>query len=336
MGRYRPGVAADHRGFEDAERRRAVPALGMPSAADLVALRSHDLNQLAVLLVLLKARGVSAAARQLGISQPTLSKSLERLRRDFDDPLLVRVGNAMRLTPTAELLLPALEAALDQVSAVFSSVAPFDPARSRGRLRIAASDYVQIVFGARLLRRLRESAPLMTIEFRPVGIPDPERLLTDDLVDIAIGRSWPTQAVRQQRLYDDPFVCAVGRDNMRVPERLDIAGFCAQQHLDVSPTGTGVLRSFIDPALEALGGRRQVQTSASSFMAVPELVTGTGLVALVPSRVVGKFPHGSVRLVTLAFDLPPYAVALWWHNTRHADPLNRWARGQIIELAQSI
>jgi hypothetical protein len=52
--------------------------------------------------------------------------------------------------------------------------------------------------------------------------------------------------------------------------------------------------------------------------------------------VVGKFPHGSVRLVTLAFELPPYAVALWWHNTRHADPLNRWARGQIIELAQSI
>lgn len=308
----------------------------MPSAADLASLRSHDLNQLTVLLVLLKARGVSAAARQLGISQPTLSKGLERLRQDFDDPLLVRVGNAMRLTPTAESLLPVLEAALDQVGAVFASATDFDPSRSRGKLRIAASDYVQIVFGARLLRWLRERAPLMTIEFRPVGSPEPERLLTDDLVDIGIGRGWPSQALRQQQLYDDPFVCVVGRDNTRVPERLDLAGYCAQQHLDVSPTGAGVLRSFVDAALAALGGRRQVLTSASSFMAVPELVTGTDLVGLVPRRVLDKFPRGSVRVVPLAFDLPFYAVTLWWHNARHADPLNRWARAQIVELSKSL
>lgn len=308
----------------------------MPSAAELAALRSHDLNQLTVLLALLKSRGVSAAARQLGISQPAMSKSLERLRQEFDDPLLVRVGNAMRLTTTAESLLPVLEAALDQLGTVFSSTAAFDPARSRGILRIAASDYVQIVFGAQLLRRLREAAPLMTVEFRPVGNPEPERLLTDDLVDIAIGRGWPSQALRQQQLYDDPFVCVVGRDNTRVPDRLDLAGFCAQQHLDVSPTGAGVLRSFVDAALAALGGRRQVLTSASSFMAVPELVTGTDLVGLVPRRVLDRFPPGGVRVVPLAFNLPFYVVTLWWHNARHADPLNRWARAQIVELSKSL
>jgi len=31
--------------------------------------------------------------------------------------------------------------------------------------------------------------------------------------------------------------------------------------------------------------------------------------------------------------LPAYEVSLWWHNATHADPLQRWVRAQLVELA---
>jgi DNA-binding transcriptional LysR family regulator len=325
--------------YEPARRGRAalVDNGPMSSAAQLAALRSHDLNQLTVLQALLAAQSVTRAARQLDLSQPAISKSLERLRREFDDPLLVRDGNRMRLTPRAQELLPRVEAALDQLAGVFAAhdaSGPFEPARARGRLRIGANDYVQLVLGARLLRRLRERTPQVTLEFRPVGMLHPEHLLTDGLVDIVIGPKWPNLSLRWQPLYRDPFVCVVGGDDRAVPARLDAAGFCALEHLDVSPSGIGMLRTLIDRALADLGVRREVRSMCSSFMAVPALLAGTRLAALVPQRMLALFPAGRVRVVELDFELPPYEVSLWWHNVTHADPLARWVREQLVALGR--
>jgi DNA-binding transcriptional LysR family regulator len=63
---------------------------------DLNALRSRDLNQLKVLLALLTMRSVTKAAQELDVSQLAVSKTLDRLRRELGDPLLVREGNQRR------------------------------------------------------------------------------------------------------------------------------------------------------------------------------------------------------------------------------------------------
>lgn len=306
----------------------------MTQPGALATLRTHDLNQLALLQALLATQSVTRAAKLLDISQPSLSKSLERLRREFHDPLLVREGNRMRLTPRAQELLPLVEAALAQVGAVFAAQGPFDPAAARGRLRIGANDYVQLVLGPALLRRLRAKAPQLVVEFRPVGMLHPEQLLTDGLLDLVVGPQWPNLSLRCEALYRDPFVCVVAQDNRRVPARLDLDAFCAAQHLDVSPSGIGMLRTLIDRTLAEQGGRREVLTVASSFLTVPALLAGSGLVALLPRRILPLLPAGSLREVEVGFGLPAYEVSLWWHNVTHADPLTRWVRGELCALAQ--
>ncbi|HET9568674.1 MAG TPA: LysR family transcriptional regulator, partial [Vicinamibacterales bacterium] len=49
-----------------------------------------DLNLLPIVVALYEELSVSRAARQLGMSQPAVSKALRRLRDTFDDPLFVR------------------------------------------------------------------------------------------------------------------------------------------------------------------------------------------------------------------------------------------------------
>ena len=62
-------------------------------------LRNLDLNLLLTLDALLTERNVTRAAERLGLSQPTVSAALGRLRRHFGDELLQRTGNRYDLTP---------------------------------------------------------------------------------------------------------------------------------------------------------------------------------------------------------------------------------------------
>src|SRR5690349_4040592 len=90
---------------------------------------SLDLNLLVALDALLGEAGhVSAAARRVGLSQPAMSRQLARLRELFADPLLVRDGRGMTLTPRARSLAAPLRRALAEVEAVLLDQPRFEPA----------------------------------------------------------------------------------------------------------------------------------------------------------------------------------------------------------------
>ncbi|MEZ4433755.1 MAG: LysR family transcriptional regulator, partial [bacterium] len=78
-----------------------------------------DLAALATLDALLQEGSVSGAARRLGLSTPAVSHALARLRDRLADPLLVRAGRGMVLTPRAQALKPQVHAALTVARQVF-------------------------------------------------------------------------------------------------------------------------------------------------------------------------------------------------------------------------
>jgi len=82
-------------------------------------LNSLDLNLLVALDALLRETSVSRAAMRIGLSQPATSHALQRLRDLIGDPLLVRNGARMELTPRAQALSAPLAQALDQVRSLF-------------------------------------------------------------------------------------------------------------------------------------------------------------------------------------------------------------------------
>ena len=57
---------------------------------DVSKLSRIDLNLLVALHVLIEEKSVSRAAQRLHVTQPAMSKTLNRLRDTFDDPLFAR------------------------------------------------------------------------------------------------------------------------------------------------------------------------------------------------------------------------------------------------------
>src|ERR1700759_511578 len=102
-------------------------------------LSSLDLNLLVALDALLREASVSRAAMRVGLSQPAASHALQRLRDLFGDPLLVRTGARMELTPRAQALRGPLTQALDQVRGLFAAD-QFDAASSERQFRLMMPD----------------------------------------------------------------------------------------------------------------------------------------------------------------------------------------------------
>src|SRR5882672_6338244 len=128
-----------------------------------VHLREVDLNLLHALHALLAERHVTRAAKRCFLSQPAMSRALERLRQMFRDLLLVRTGHAYERTVRGERVLRELESLMPRLEAMVRGE-EFDPARSQERFRVAMTDHAAAMLMPPLLRRVRAAATNVKVE----------------------------------------------------------------------------------------------------------------------------------------------------------------------------
>ena len=102
-----------------------------------------DLNLLVSLQALLEEKSVTRAAARLFISQPAMSRVLQRLRYQLDDPLFTRTGNELVPTPKARDLQQRLPRLLDGILDMVSE-GEFDPTTYVGEITIAVPEFVAI------------------------------------------------------------------------------------------------------------------------------------------------------------------------------------------------
>ena len=127
-----------------------------------------DLNLLAVFDAVARTGSVTAAAEHLGLSQPAVSHALNRLRATVGDPLFTRSGRGLVPTPAALAMLAPARDLLARATALLSPQ-QFKPDSATMVFRLGASDFAAHTLVPDLVLRLRQAAPLVTLEVLPVG-----------------------------------------------------------------------------------------------------------------------------------------------------------------------
>jgi DNA-binding transcriptional LysR family regulator len=290
-----------------------------------------DLNLLVTLETLLAERNVTKAAARLNLSQPAASAQLNRLRDVFDDPLLVPARRGMIPTAKALELLGPLRQALDQVRGTLQSHRDFSPARATLTVTVACTDYIEAAVVMPLVLALRQKAPGVRIAVRHWAPALLETQLASGEVDLGIATPDPDQPhLRWSHLFDETYVLIGRFGHPRLKRKLTIEEFVALEHVIVSPSG-GSFTSPIDDALAALGHRRKVVMSASSFLFIPEIVATSDLVGLVPRRLLQR-PSDRLTLVEVPWLAEQFNVSMIWHERSHGHAGHRWIRDLIAEL----
>jgi DNA-binding transcriptional LysR family regulator len=102
-----------------------------------------DLNLLVVFNAIYEARSISAAARELDLSQPGISHALKRLRTQLGDELFVRHGNGVAPTAHAETLSTPIRNAIALLETSLAPNDSFDPKTSTRHFRIMMADMAE-------------------------------------------------------------------------------------------------------------------------------------------------------------------------------------------------
>lgn len=295
-----------------------------------------SLRHLRVLRLLLEVGSLTRAAQILGVSQPTISKSLARVRAHFGDPLLVRVGTTMRPTPKAAALAEPLRELLTASDSLRASTQAFDPGASRREFTCLVTEVGMIQFIPALMRRLEQAGPRLSLRALPFDSRPVEPRLEAGEADVAVGY-YPEAAasLRRQHLYVDGYLGVVRHGHPRRQRLATASGFWSERHVLMATPGAGrAANRQLEEILVARLAPAQVQVRVPSFLAGAFVASCTDAVATLPARL-ARLLAGSLGLFVFAppFDAAPIQIDQFWHERAHLDEGHRWLRATIFQLA---
>jgi DNA-binding transcriptional LysR family regulator len=291
-----------------------------------------DLNQLVLFQQLMVERRVSKVAENLGLTQPAVSNTLAKLRRQFGDDLFVRTPAGMVPTPFAEQLAEPIGYALGMIHSGLNQHSRFDPASVKRSVTIGMTDIGEIVFLPRLVERLRQEAPGVSL----VTVRTTATSLREDMeagkVDLAIGPLPQLKAgFFQRRLFRQRYVCLFRKGHALDRRRLSLADFKAAEHLVIVSAGTG--HGKVDDLIRRAGVERDVRLTVPHFVSVGHILRRSDMVATVTERLAESLAEPfDLTFRTHPVDLPEIAINLFWHAKVHRSPAHQWLRGVVFDL----
>lgn len=297
---------------------------------------NFDTNLLRALDALLTERSVTRAAERICLSQPAMSGALGRLRDHFQDPLLIRAGRDMVLTPLAETLAGPVRDTLLKIELTLSTRPSFDPKTTERTFRLAMSDYGAFVF-APLLRRFTTDAPALACHVELIGSDTLGRIENGDLDLFIAAESCEVAArypgardLKRRILHLDDFVCLI--DPEHAPASLTIADYLEQPHALVR-FGHG-LDTLVEQAWKRAHLAPRVMATAPSFSAMAYMIPGTAMIGTVQRRF-ARFLAEPLRLkiVECPFDVGSLQQIMLWHPRSDLDPAHRYLRQAVVEVA---
>jgi DNA-binding transcriptional LysR family regulator len=294
------------------------------AAMRLEKLRQIDLNLLITFAAIAEEKSVTAAATRLFLSQPAVSRALQRARAMFQDDLLIRSPRGFEPTVRGRKILQELERLLPKMENLVSPNL-FDPPREKSHFRISGPDNVCTVVVPRLCRQYANGRYQVQFEFLPwrSGIAE---LVEHGQVDLVlhIDDGLLPSHFQSERLYREDWICVVARGS-QFGDRLSLKQYVAASHIVVA-TYAGV-QTIPDKQLAAVGAERSSCIRVPYFGVALQCLPGTELVLTVTSGMQSVVRgNRELRVVKGPHELHPFHFLMAWHPRLSSDPPHMWLR----------
>jgi DNA-binding transcriptional LysR family regulator len=300
--------------------------------------RQLDLNLLRVLCAVYRLGSVTAAGRQLALSQPATSNALARLRTFFGDELFVRSPRGLHPTRLAQRIVPTVMEQLLLLESTVMSIEGFEAVSSSVHWRLSLSDLGEIMFLPPLSQALRAQSPRSQVSNVAVDALQVGSALDAHDIDLAIGILGPSHSsICAELLFQENFVAITASTwrpaNGRVGLGLSARQLATASLAVASPAAT--FHGSVELMLTKLKLNDRTVLRARHYGAMPELVTRSDLMAIVPLMYAKSLaPRYDVRIWELPDHGPRYDVSMVWHQTATNDLAHSWLRCVVRDLFQ--
>jgi len=301
-----------------------------------------DLNLLVALQILLEERNVTRAAERLSVSQPALSKTLQKLRDSFEDELFTRTAHGLVPTPRAEELAKELPSLLEKVEQVLGSEG-FDPETFNGSFKLLLPPILSEALLPGLMSELSEIAPAVQIITAEVA-PNYQEQLKKGEADFAAFVALDTE----RDILAEPIAtiaprCYMRTDHPLVKKELSLQDFLAYPHLRLYLPGlTRENTSMVDDVLGQYGVHRIIALETTQFAAAVGvlcrtdslLVANAGFEAggLYRERITGhEMPAELQRMIRNSHSGNRGKMSLMRHTRTSRSTPHQWMRALLMK-----
>jgi DNA-binding transcriptional LysR family regulator len=295
-----------------------------------------DLNLLRVFEALMDTGSVSGAAARLHLSVPATSRALGRLRRDMDDPIMVRAGRGLVPTPFAIRSAGRVKAVLEGAAELLTDTPDSEPHSWRRSFAVRINDGLAPVLATRLIGRIASEAPGVSLRYVADDSDHPDAL-RDGSIDLDIGLAEPLAPdVKVQELGSTHYVALVSAGStLGRGRRLTVDQLCRYPHIGASWSRA---QHLLDDALDRIGLSRRVIAVVPTYAVAALLAFEDDVIALVPGVLARHLVDRGVpvRWHDLPLELPSVTVHLRWHRRMDGDRASRWLRGHIAASLKDV
>lgn len=294
-----------------------------------VQLRNVDLNLLLPLKALLHERNVTRAAERVHLSQSAMSRTLDRLRSELGDELLVRVGRYYELTPRGKTLLAELGQILPRLAQLWGGES-FSPAQSEAHVRLAMNDYASSVILPLLAAVCAEKAPGITLEAVPWKEQRNEGAEVVNSYMLFSATPLPSSFCVEP-LFEDVFLCLAGRKLKRGKAPMTLKEYLNCRHISVEAQADQ--QNLIERTFGEAGLKRRLAVQLPYFHAAVRMLETTDLVLTMPARIAEPMLDAfSLQQWKAPKELPRIRYSMAWHPRFESDSLHLWLRETLRQL----
>ena len=300
----------------------------------LAQLRQADLNLLIVFAIVAEERNVSRAATRLRLSQPAVSRALQRARDMFHDDLVVRTNASFELTPLGTRLLRELEGTLPRLDYLLSGKG-FDPNVEDVTFRLSCTDYATQMVCPHLCQDFVTPESKVTFDFIAWNdaVFDSMKHGRLDLVLNADDGNAPRTLAREI-LFEEEFVCVVSKD-FAVARQFTLSQYLKAEHVGISIFDG--LQSLPDQTLAQLGESRHCPLRLPYFDSGIRAVIGTSLVVTVPKRIATyEATDAALKIVKAPTEMKGFRYQMVWHPRMNTDAAHVWLRSVLRQIGKQV
>ncbi len=275
---------------------------------------SLEIIQLKQFVALARTRNFTRAAEELNLSQPALSRSIQKLEEQVAQPLFERKPREVILTDLGELLL---ERAKEILRTVEDTLSLLRDEGQQGRIHLGIIPTIAPYFLPELLRRFAESFPQISVVVEESPTEDLVRKCNHGEIDLAI-LALPVydQYLECEELFEEELLLCVAPDHeLLQAEKVTVAEVVEYPFILLNET------HCLSENVEAFCRRQLLQTvqikRISQLATVQELVALGHGVSIIPQM--ASALDSSQRCVYRSFtgERPSRAVAMIWNPYRH-------------------
>jgi len=278
-----------------------------------------ELSELHSFLVLTNHLHFGQAAEELRVSQPALTKQIQRLEAKVGGPLLIREYRRVTLTPAGEILRDRARSLLREAE-IAEHMARLAVSGKAGLLRIGFGITSLAAGLPDILTRFRQRFPQVHVSMRDMPTPDQVEALEDGNIDVGFVRL-PIERTELASVpvLQETLVVAVPRG---MSYRGGLAGLRKEPFVVMSRSLSASLFDHVVRTCRTAGFSPRIVQEASELFTVLNLVRAGVGVSLVP-RAVSLMRVPGVRLMDTSLAEAKWKIGLAWRKLDESDPLVR-------------